>query len=113
MNNVIITGAKGNLGSATVKTFLSKNNKVIACISERDSPFDFENENLDVFPLDLIDSDACKSFIDIQIGKYNSLDAAVLTVGGFAVGNMDTVIKADFEKQFALNFFTAFNMVQP
>lgn len=113
MKNVIITGAKGNLGVASVQTFLNKNYHVIACISNRDSRFDFENTNLEVVPLDLLDNKTCDNFVDTQAKKHGTIDAAILTVGGFIIGNMEKVRKDDFDKMIALNFYTAFNMVQP
>ncbi|MEP7168265.1 MAG: SDR family NAD(P)-dependent oxidoreductase, partial [Bacteroidota bacterium] len=113
MKNIIITGAKGNLGSAVVKLFLEKNYNVIACISERSHELEIKNPNLESFSLDLTNSDACKVFSETIIKQYKTIDAAVLTVGGFAAGNIEVVSKTDFEKMFALNFITAFNIVQP
>src|SRR5258705_3949473 len=113
MKNIIVTGAKGNRGTVVVKNFLTNNYKVIACISERNSEPAMENPNVEYFPLDLTDSEACKIFSETIIQKYKTIDVAVLTVGGFIAGNMEMVTKQDFEKMFALNFITAFNMVQP
>jgi NAD(P)-dependent dehydrogenase (short-subunit alcohol dehydrogenase family) len=113
MKNVIITGAKGNLGTAAVTTFLRKDYKVIACISQRDGMLETKNPYLEAFPLDLTDGDVCRLFIGTVKEKYNVIDAAVLTVGAFTTGNIDTVTKDDFDKMFALNFMTAFNIVQP
>ena len=112
MKTVIITGAAGNLGSAVVKTFLQKNYKVIACLSPRDNPGS-KHPDVEVFPLDLTNGESCKIFSDNVINKYKTIDAAVLTVGGFATGDIESVTKADFDKMFTLNFITAFNIAQP
>ena len=111
--NILVTGAKGNLGIAVVKTFLNKNSKVFACISPRDQSLEIKDENLSVFPLDLNDAEACITLTNNIIEKHFKVDAAVLTVGGFAIGSIENVSVADFEKMIALNFYTAFNMAQP
>ncbi len=111
--NILVTGAKGNLGNAVVKTFLEKNSKVFACISPRDQSLEIKDSNLSVFPLDLNDTGACLTFTKFIVEKHLKIDVAVLTVGGFMTGNIEDVSIADFEKMIALNFYTAFNLVQP
>ena len=113
MKNILVTGAKGNLGNAVVKTFLQNNHKVIACISLKDKELGIDHPDVSVFSIDLNDSDACNVFSQSIFSQYKTIDAAVLTVGGFIPGNMEAVTIADFEKMIALNFYTAFNLVQP
>jgi NAD(P)-dependent dehydrogenase (short-subunit alcohol dehydrogenase family) len=113
MKNIIVTGASGNLGKATVKLFLKNNFHVAGCISPHDSGAEMDNSNLDVYPLDLTEPAACENLVHKVLQKQKTIYAVVLTVGGFIVGNIETVSKTDFEKMFALNFMTAFNMAQP
>jgi len=41
------------------------------------------------------------------------VDAAILTVGGFAMGNMPETKTSDILKQYKLNFETAYNVARP
>jgi len=113
MKKVIVTGAAGNLGKAVVKNFLGRKYKIFACISMRDDPAEIKSMDVEIFSLDLTDAAPCKSYVEAVAANNSGIDAAVLTVGGFAPGNMKAASKTDFEKQIALNFYTAFNMVQP
>ena len=113
MKSVIITGAAGNLGLAVTDCFLKHEFKVAACISPRDADFALNNSNATIYPLDLTNMEDCKKCSEEIISKYKTIDAAVLTVGAFATGTMETVTKNDFDKMFALNFMTAFNIAQP
>jgi NAD(P)-dependent dehydrogenase (short-subunit alcohol dehydrogenase family) len=114
MKNIIVTGAKGNLGIAVVNKFLESGYKVIGTISERESASaENKNSNLEYYKVDLADSAAAKSFVASVIEKNSTIYGAVLTVGGFAAGKIADASKPDFEKMFALNFITAFNIVQP
>ena len=113
MKNILVTGAKGNLGNAVVKTFLQLKHQVIACLSLMDKELGIADANVTTFSIDLNGEDACKKLITIVVNRYNSIDVAVLTVGGFMPGKIEKVTVADFEKMIALNFYTAFNMVQP
>jgi NAD(P)-dependent dehydrogenase (short-subunit alcohol dehydrogenase family) len=52
-------------------------------------------------------------FIQTVIAKYGGIDAAVLTVGGFAMGKIADTKTADIYKQYKLNFETAYNFARP
>ena len=114
MKNIIVTGAKGNLGASVVNNFLEKKYFVIGTTSSLES-IGIKNKppNLELFAVDLSDPSASVDFVDTAIKKHNRIDGAVLTVGGFAAGKISDVSGADFEKMFVLNFNTAFNIVQP
>ena len=47
------------------------------------------------------------------IEKYKNIDAAILTVGGFAMGKMADTKAADIFKQYKLNFETAYHVARP
>jgi NAD(P)-dependent dehydrogenase (short-subunit alcohol dehydrogenase family) len=113
MKNIIVTGAKGNLGTAVVAKFLDKGYHVIGTVTAKDSTAENRNAHLEYYPVDLTDAAASKNFVESVIGKTKSIDGAVLTVGGFAAGKLTDATQQDFEKMFALNFITAFNIVQP
>jgi NAD(P)-dependent dehydrogenase (short-subunit alcohol dehydrogenase family) len=114
MKTVLITGANGNLGSAVTKTFLDKGYQVVATVFAESMKADFiPHEKLDVHVVDLGSEPATNTFITSIIEKYTNLDAALLLVGGFAMGNIVATSMADIQKQISLNFETAYHVTQP
>jgi NAD(P)-dependent dehydrogenase (short-subunit alcohol dehydrogenase family) len=114
MKHIIVTGAKGNLGAVVVTKFLDSGYRVTGTVSARESSHnESENAQLEYYSIDLVDAEASKRFVESVSAKHNVIDGAVLTVGGFAGGKLTETSKNDFEKMFALNFITAFNIVQP
>jgi NAD(P)-dependent dehydrogenase (short-subunit alcohol dehydrogenase family) len=114
MKTVLITGANGNLGSAVTKEFLNKGYRVVATVIAENMKADFAaNTNLDVQVVDLGNETATTAFINSLIEKYKTIDAALLLVGGFAMGNISSTMSADIQKQIALNFETAYHVTQP
>jgi NAD(P)-dependent dehydrogenase (short-subunit alcohol dehydrogenase family) len=115
MKTVIITGANGNLGSAVTKEFLGKGYRVVATVvNEAMITDDFsKHENLDVRVVNLTSEEETVSFITSVIEKYATVHAALLLVGGFAMGNIASTPLADIHKQLLLNFDTAYNVTRP
>jgi NAD(P)-dependent dehydrogenase (short-subunit alcohol dehydrogenase family) len=114
MKTVIITGANGNLGTAVTKEFIDKNYRVIATISNEKSKGDFiSHPNLEISVVNLTDEKETTSFVENMIRKYSVIDAALLLVGGFAMGGIENTTGDDLHKQIALNFETAFYMTRP
>ena len=110
----IVTGASGNLGRAVVKKFITEGYKVIGTILHNDiTAFDFPEDQFDKVVADLMDEQDSKKFVDSVVEKHGSIDAAVLTVGGFAMGNIAGTSTADIMKQYKLNFETAYNVARP
>src|SRR5664279_328418 len=88
MKTVIITGANGNLGTAVTKEFLEKNYRVIAIIANENSKSDFSpHPNLAISVVNLTDEKETNSFVEKLIQQYTVIDAALLLVGGFAMGD--------------------------
>jgi NAD(P)-dependent dehydrogenase (short-subunit alcohol dehydrogenase family) len=114
MKTAIVTGASGNLGQAVVKKFIEEGYKVIGTIVPNDPvPMDFAPDSLEKVVVDLMNEDDSEKFIAGVIAKYGSIDAAVLTVGGFAMGKIADTKTADIMKQYKLNFETAYNVARP
>jgi NAD(P)-dependent dehydrogenase (short-subunit alcohol dehydrogenase family) len=114
MKTVIITGANGNLGSAVTQTFLDKGYQVIATVFEEKMLADFATHGkLDVRVVNLSDEEATHQFIASVITKYKTVDAALLLVGGFAMGKIADTSVADIDKQISLNFKTAYHVTRP
>ena len=110
----IVTGASGNLGQAVVKKFVTEGYKVTGTILHNDiTAFDFREDQFEKVVVDLMDEADSKKFVDSVVEKYGSIDVAILTVGGFAMGNISATSTADIMKQYKLNFETAYNVARP
>lgn len=112
MKTVIVTGAAGNLGRQVVRKFLSDNYSVIGCIMPGDS-IDFPGSPFEKIPVDLLDENESQKAIAAVASSYGSIDVAVLTVGGFAMGDIAGTTTGDIMKQYKINFETAYNMARP
>ncbi len=114
MKTVIITGANGNLGTAVTKEFIDKNYRVIAIIANENSKTYFTTHpNLEISTVNLTDEKETIAFVEKLIQKYTIIDAALLLVGGFAMGDIENTTGDDLHKQIALNFETAFYVTKP
>jgi len=114
MKTVIITGANGNLGKAVTKEFLDKNYRVIITITNESGKTDFQpNPNLEIVVVNLTDEKETLAFIEKTIQKYVVIDAALLLVGGFAMGDISATTGDDLHKQISLNFETAYYTTRP
>ena len=114
MKTVIITGASGNMGQAVVKKFLAEGFRVISTIVPNDpTGIDIKGKDFETAIVDLMDEKATQQFVEFSTAKHGSIDAAVLTVGGFAMGKIAETKTADITKQYKLNFETAYNTARP
>jgi NAD(P)-dependent dehydrogenase (short-subunit alcohol dehydrogenase family) len=114
MKTVIITGANGNLGTAVTKEFIDRNYRVIATVPNENLKKDFNpHPNLEISVVNLTEEKETNSFVEKLILKYTMIDAALLLVGGFAMGDIENTTGDDLHKQIALNFETAFYVTRP
>lgn len=110
----IVTGASGNMGQAVVSKFINEGYKVIGTVIPNDPvPVDFPAEKFARVVVDLMSEDDSAKFINSIVAEYGSIDAAVLTVGGFAMGSVAETKTSDIGKQYKLNFETAYNVARP
>jgi NAD(P)-dependent dehydrogenase (short-subunit alcohol dehydrogenase family) len=111
---VIITGANGNLGIATVKKFLESGYHVIA-IDHAVNHLEFAigNMSFEWYAVDLADENGCASFISNMIQIHSRIDAVLMLAGGFAAGDVAATGAAELRKMYALNFETAYFIARP
>jgi len=110
----IVTGASGNMGQAVIKKFLAEGYTVIGTIVPNDpAPFDIVDDKLEKVIVDLMSEDDSQKFVQAVIAKHGTIDVAVLTVGGFAMGSIAETKTSDIYKQYHLNFETAYNVARP
>jgi NAD(P)-dependent dehydrogenase (short-subunit alcohol dehydrogenase family) len=111
---VIVTGASGNLGQAVVKKFLAEGYRVIGTILPNDSvKINIDDTHFIKVFVDLANEEDALEFIEMIVAKYDTIHAAVLTVGGFAMGKIADTKTGDIAKQYQLNFVTAYNIARP
>lgn len=110
--NILITGSNGNLGMATVKKFLKEGDAVVGLVHEKLDD-EFKDPKYDEIKVDLMDSKAANTAIGKAVEINGDIDVAVLTAGGFKMGNLEKTTEDDLLFQYKLNFLTAFNTVKP
>jgi NAD(P)-dependent dehydrogenase (short-subunit alcohol dehydrogenase family) len=114
MKTAIVTGASGNLGQAVVKKFLGEGYYVAGTIIPNDPvTIDIKDKNFETVVVDLMNEDASQDFVATVTTKYGAVNAAILTVGGFAMGKIADTKTSDVVKQYKLNFETAYNVARP
>jgi len=114
MKTAIVTGASGNLGQAVTKKLMDAGYRIIGTVIPNDPVvMDFPAEQFEKIVVDLTSEEDAQKFVDSVAEKYKSIDVAVLTVGGFAMGKMADTKTGDVQKQYRLNFETAYNVARP
>ena len=114
MKTAIVTGASGNLGQAVVTKFIAEGYNVVGTVIPNDLvPINFPPENFEKAVVDLTDEDDTQKFVNAVIAKYEAIDVAIFTVGGFAMGSIADTASSDILEQYRLNFETAYNIARP
>lgn len=109
---VLITGAKGGLGSFVTQRFLATG-ATVAGAARKISQGDFAAANFVALPADLTKSTAVNSVIAAIVERYQRLDVLVHVVGGFAGGK--SVAETDdstWEQMRDLNLTSAFYVLR-
>jgi NAD(P)-dependent dehydrogenase (short-subunit alcohol dehydrogenase family) len=109
---VLITGAKGGLGTYVTNAFLNAGARV-AGVSRSIKQSDFPNGNFTAFPAELADSKSALAVSSAVKEKLGRIDVLVHLMGGFAGGK--SVPETDdqtFEQMFDLNLRSAFYILR-
>lgn len=110
----IVTGASGNMGQAVVKKFIDEGYLVIGTVIPDDPvTMNFPESQFEKVVVDLMNEGDAQQFIESIILKHKTINAAVLTVGGFAMGTITDTRTSDIARQYKLNFETAYNVARP
>lgn len=114
MKIAIVTGSMGNLGLPIVKKFIDENYKVFGTVMPSDDvQVDLPATKFEKVIVNLTSEDDSAKFVLDIISKHDSIDVAVLTVGGFSMGSIVETRTGDVAKQYQLNFETAYNVARP
>jgi NAD(P)-dependent dehydrogenase (short-subunit alcohol dehydrogenase family) len=111
---VLISGASGNMGQAMVAKFLGEGFRVTGIVPPNDKiKMDISDPELTLSTVDLSNEPDTGKAIQELIHTNGSIDAAILTVGGFAMGDIAATSGEDISRQYQLNFLTAYHVVRP
>jgi NAD(P)-dependent dehydrogenase (short-subunit alcohol dehydrogenase family) len=114
MRTIFISGATGNLGRAVVKRFLDAGDKVYGTLLPGEAlPEGQFNEQFVPVTVDLNNEAASEMAINNIISKQGSIDVAVLTAGGFTMGDIAGTSYENILDQFKLNVETAYHAARP
>jgi NAD(P)-dependent dehydrogenase (short-subunit alcohol dehydrogenase family) len=113
MKTVIVTGAAGNLGKAVAEKFILQGYRVIGTVTKKQQEDIFTSDQFEAYVVNLANENETLEFAEKVIAKYSTIDTAVLTVGGFAAGNIADTPVSDIVQQFNLNFVTAYTLIRP
>ncbi len=109
---VLVTGAKGGLGTFVTEAFLKQDVTVVGA-SRSISPEDFPLPNFTAIPVDFTKASMVQSAIDSVAQRFGSLDVVVHVLGGFAGGK--TVAETDhatWQQMQELNLNSAFYVLR-
>ncbi|MDF2383929.1 SDR family NAD(P)-dependent oxidoreductase [Nostoc ellipsosporum NOK] len=112
--NMIVTGASGNLGEAVARRFFEEGYNVAGTFGHGEATAIAHNGAIwENNVVDLKNEKAAADFVADCTRKFRPVDAAVLTAGGYASGDLEHTIVENITQQIALNFLTAYNIVRP
>src|SRR5262245_38094615 len=84
---VLVTGAKGGLGTYVTDALLSAG-ATVAGVSRSIKDYDFPHPGFVGIPAELSSSEAARSVASAIVAKFGRIDVLVHLVGGFAGGVM-------------------------
>ncbi|HYL92463.1 MAG TPA: SDR family NAD(P)-dependent oxidoreductase [Alphaproteobacteria bacterium] len=110
--SVLITGAKGGLGTHVTETFL-RAGAVVAGVSRSIKQADFPHPNFTAFSAELTDGASAAKVADAVRAKFGKIDVLIHLTGGFAGGK--SVAETDdqtFEQMLDINLRSAFYILR-
>ncbi len=104
---VWITGGTGNLGRAVSRRFVQAGDRVIATTVPGEMVADPE-PGVEYQPVDLLDEPATQAAVEAVLSAQGRIDVAVLTAGGFSMGDIAGTSLEDVHRMIHLNLDTAY-----
>jgi NAD(P)-dependent dehydrogenase (short-subunit alcohol dehydrogenase family) len=117
MNNlegrvILITGAKGGLGSFVTAAFLEAGARVVG-VSRSIQAGDFAHPRFTAMPAELTSGPAARKVVEDAAAQFQRIDGLVHVMGGFAGGaRVEDTDDATMEQMLDLNFRSAFFMLR-
>ncbi len=104
---VLITGAKGGLGTNVTKAFLAADATVLG-VSRSIQQTDFSSLNFAAFPADITQPESTRELVAKVVAKYGRIDILVHVAGGFAFSKVHETDDETWDKMCDLNLASGF-----
>ncbi|MBZ0245480.1 MAG: SDR family NAD(P)-dependent oxidoreductase [Cyclobacteriaceae bacterium] len=108
VKKIVITGAGGILGKACITSFQKKGHQIVAILSPGKKLSYTTISPVSVYNADLMDESNTQEVMDQVIKDHQTIDTALLLVGGFAMGTINNTDGTLIKKMISLNFETAY-----
>ena len=109
---VLITGAKGGLGTFVTNSFLEAGARVFG-VSRSIADSDFPHPNFSAVAAELSDGDRARQVAEAVVNKAGRIDGLVHLVGAFAGGkSVAETDDATLDKMLDLNLRSAFHVIR-
>ena len=109
---VLITGAKGGLGSFITEAFLAAGDTVIGT-SKSIQNSDFSNPRFVAMASDLTDAPSTSHLVDCVMQRFRRIDVLVHVMGGFSGGKtLGETDDATWDRMMSLNLRSGFNILR-
>jgi NAD(P)-dependent dehydrogenase (short-subunit alcohol dehydrogenase family) len=109
---ILITGAKGGLGTFVTEAFLATSAKVVG-VSRSIQASDFKHPDFTAMPAELSSGEAARSLVGGVVERFGRIDALIHVMGGFAGGSrVEDTDDAVFERMLDLNYRSAFYLAR-
>jgi len=109
---ILITGAKGGLGTFVTNSFLESGARVFG-VSRSIADSDFPHPNFSAVAAELSDGDRARQVADTVVNKAGRIDGLVHLVGAFAGGHsVAETDDATLDKMLDLNLRSAFHVIR-
>jgi NAD(P)-dependent dehydrogenase (short-subunit alcohol dehydrogenase family) len=110
---VIVTGAAGNVGAATVRLLAARGARAVAVertAGKLAGAMPAGDHMADA--ADIGDAESCAALADRVLARYGRIDGLVNTVGTFVWAGIADADAAQWEQMFRVNLLTAVNMTR-
>jgi NAD(P)-dependent dehydrogenase (short-subunit alcohol dehydrogenase family) len=111
-----ITGAGSGIGAGTVRAALNGGHRVVATGRDldkvRSALRDVAGENLGLVQLDVTNEAQAKAAVDEAVKRFGRIDVLVNNAGYSVLGIFEATTTAEFERQFATNFYGVANVMR-
>jgi NAD(P)-dependent dehydrogenase (short-subunit alcohol dehydrogenase family) len=108
---VVITGTTSGIGKALVETFLADDVLIFAGYRNREL-FDFKDEKIVPFYIDLKDSNSIKIAAEFIMSKVAKIDLLINVAGAVVAGPIEKIEVDKLREQFEVNTFSHIDFTQ-
>jgi NAD(P)-dependent dehydrogenase (short-subunit alcohol dehydrogenase family) len=108
---VLITGAKGGLGSFVTESFLATGATVVGS-SRSIQQSDFNSPRFTAMAVDFADADAVQKMVEQIISRFGKIDVLAHIMGGFAAGAIVETDEKTWMQMLDMNLISAFHALR-